>query len=79
MIHGEVAKIYSDEGAVALYHDEVPGLMGATRAPASMEFVVENRDALKKLKVGQNVTAAVRRQGRDFVLSDLNVVHFLLR
>jgi cytochrome c peroxidase len=79
MIHGEVAKIYSDEGAVALYHDEVPGLMGATRAPASMEFVVENRDALKKLKVGQTVTAAVRRQGRDFVLSDLNVVHFLLR
>jgi len=36
-----------------------------------MEFLVENHDELKKLNVGQFIRAAVRRQGRDFVLSEI--------
>lgn len=72
-LRGQIVKIYIAEGSVAMYSDEVPGLMPAMKPPASMDFLVENPDQLKNLKVGQSVTAAVRRQGRDFVLSDLRV------
>ncbi len=64
-------QVYPEDGMVALYHDEVPGLIGAMKPPDSMEFLVSNPDQLKTLKPGQAISASVRRQGRDFVLDDL--------
>lgn len=70
-IRGEVVNVYADDGAVSLYHEEVPGLMAAMKAPYAMEFLVPDREQLKRLKRGQAVQASVRRQGSDYILEDL--------
>jgi Cu/Ag efflux protein CusF len=70
-LHGQVVRVYADDGTVMLYHDEIPGLMKAMKAPYAMEFLVANREQLKALKPGQAISASVRRQGSDFVLDDV--------
>lgn len=74
VLRGEVVEIYPQDGTVSLYHDEVPGLIGAMKPPDSMEFLVSNPEQLRTLKPGQAISASVRRQGRDFVLDDLKPV-----
>jgi Cu/Ag efflux protein CusF len=71
VLHGEVVRVYAEAGAVTLYHDEVPGLIRAMKAPHAMEYLVPDRKALKKLKPGQSVVAEVRRQGAEYVLEGL--------
>ena len=71
VLHGKVVHVYLDAGAVTLYHDEVPGLIRAMRAPNAMEFLVPDTESLKKLNAGQTITASVRRQGADYILDDL--------
>ena len=73
-LRGEVVNVYADDGAVSLYHDDVPGLMPASTAPFAMEFVVQNRAQLRLLQRGQTVRAYVRRSGSDYVLEDLRTV-----
>ena len=70
-INGQVVRIYAEDGSIFLHYDPVPGLLGPMTTMYSMEFLVENHDELKKLNVGQFIRAAVRRQGRDFVLSEI--------
>ena len=65
--------MYLDAGAVTLYHDEVPGLIRAMKAPYAMEFLVPDQESLKRLKAGQTIAASVRRQGADYVLDVLRV------
>ena len=74
VVHGEVAEVYPDDGAVSLYHDAVRGLLAADTAPASREFLVSDRAQLKALKPGQRITASIRRQGSDYILDGLRVV-----
>ena len=69
-LRGEVVRVYAEDGTVMLYHDEVPGLLAAMKAPCAMEFLVANREQLKSLKSGEAISASVRRQGSDFVLDD---------
>ena len=71
VLRGEVVQVYLEAGAVTLYHDEVPGLIRAMKAPHAMEYLVPDRTALKKLKPGQSIVAEVRRQGADYVLDGL--------
>lgn len=66
---GQVVDVFPDEGTVTLYHDEVPGLMGAMKPPYAMEFVLADKSASASLKAGMKIRANVRRQGRDFILS----------
>ena len=68
VLRGQVVHVYPDAGAVTLYHDEIPGLLRAMKAPYAMEFLVPDREQLKNLKAGQSVVASVRRQGADYVL-----------
>ena len=75
VLRGEVVKVYLDAGAVTLYHDEVPGLIRAMKAPHSMEYFVPDKRALKKLKTGQNILAHVRRQGAEYILDSVRVDH----
>jgi len=67
-LHGQVVHVYLEAGAVTLYHDEVPGLIRAMKAPYTMEFLVLDKERLKELKPGQTVAGFVRRQGADYVL-----------
>lgn len=71
VLHGQVVAVYPEAGSVSLYHDGVPGLMVAARAPDSVEFLVAHREQLQALKPGQAISASVRRQGREFVLDDV--------
>jgi cytochrome c peroxidase len=71
VVRGQIVHVFPGDGALTLYHDEVPGLITAMKPPYAMEFLVTNREQLKNLKPGQSITAAVRRQGTDYVLDDL--------
>jgi Cu/Ag efflux protein CusF len=73
-LRGEVVRVFSEDGAVVLYHDAVSGLMSATKPPSTMEFVVDDRAQLEDLRPGDSITASVRRQGRDLVLFDIRQV-----
>jgi cytochrome c peroxidase len=73
-LRGEVVAVYADAGTVSLSHDAVAGLMGAALRPDSTEFLVANREQLKALKPGETICASVRRQGRDFVIDDVQPV-----
>ncbi len=68
VLRGVVVKVYPEDGTIALYHDEVPGMMAAMRPPNSMEFIVADAKALGKLKEGEAIEASVHRQGPDWVL-----------
>lgn len=69
LLRGEVVQVFEEARTVALYHDAVPGVLGAMKAPLSMEFLVENPQELKGLRPGAKITAQIRKQGRDWVLS----------
>jgi len=71
VLRGQVVQVYPDAGAVTLYHDEVPGLIPAMKAPNEMEFLVPDKEQLKSLKPGQAIVGSVRRQGSDYVLESL--------
>ena len=73
-LRGEVVQLYPEDGMIALYHDAVPGLIGEMKPPNSMEFLVANPAQLASLKPGEQITASVRKQGRDFVLDDLRLI-----
>jgi cytochrome c peroxidase len=67
-LRGEVARIYPEDGAIALYHDEVPGFMTAMRAPQAMEFLVHDPKSLATLQPGMAIHAGVRKRGSDYIL-----------
>jgi len=71
VVHGQVAKVYPEDGAVSLYHAAVVGLIPARKSPESTEFLVSDREQLSRLKPGQRITASVRRQGSDFILEEM--------
>jgi cytochrome c peroxidase len=71
ILRGEVVDVYVEDGAVSLYHDEVPGFMNAMRAPYAMEFLVPDPAFLSRLKPGQKITAGVRKRGGDYLLEPL--------
>ena len=70
-LHGEVVAVYSDEGVVALYHSDVPGLLPAMKKPASMEFQVPDRGELATLQPGMKIVAGIRKVGSDYVLEKI--------
>jgi cytochrome c peroxidase len=72
-ISGEVAQVYSEDGMVSLYHSAVPGLMAESARPDAMEFLVPDRDRLRTITPGQMISARVRKQGRDFILENLQL------
>jgi Cu/Ag efflux protein CusF len=74
VLRGEVVRVFADDGAVMLYHDEVPGLMQAMRAPYAMEFLVPDRALLAGLRPGMKITAGVRKRGGDYVLEQIRRV-----
>lgn len=74
IVRGEVKAVFVEDGSVALYHDEIPGLMKAMRKPLSMEFLVSDRAVLHGLAPGDRVTASVRRKGTDYILDGLEKV-----
>ena len=74
-LHGEVVHVYLADGAVSLYHDDVPGLMNAMRAPYAMEFLVSDRQSLAGLKPGMKITAGVRKRGSDYILEQVRRVN----
>ena len=71
VLRGVVVKVYPEDGSIALYHDEVRGVIAATRPPASMEFIVPEKESLAGLREGQRIVASVRRQGLDWVLEQI--------
>ena len=73
-LQGEIVRIYSDEGVVSLTHSAIPGLMAATAAPMTIDFLVPDRRLLATLAEGQTITASVRRKGPDYLLYDLRAV-----
>jgi len=70
-LNGVVVKVFPEDGAISLYHDEVPGFMSAMKAPYAMEFLVENKSLLLNLKPGMRIAAGVRKRGGDYILSQL--------
>jgi cytochrome c peroxidase len=70
---GNVVKVFPEDSSIALTHDAVPGLIGAMKAPLSMEFLVDDAASVKDLKPGANVIAWVERRGTDYVLSGLKL------
>jgi cytochrome c peroxidase len=70
-IHGEVLAVYPDEGVVALYHSDVPGLLPTMKKPASMEFRVPDRRELATLQPGMKIVSAIRKVGSDYVLEQI--------
>lgn len=71
VLRGVVVKVYAEDGAIALYHDAVPGLIAAARSPNSMEFIVPQKSSIAGLREGQRIVASVRRQGSDCVLEQI--------
>jgi hypothetical protein len=72
ILHGEVAAGYKEDGTAALYHGEVPGLLGAMERPASMEYQVPDPHDLSLLRPGMKIVANVRRRGSDYVLEQIS-------
>jgi cytochrome c peroxidase len=71
ILRGEIVQVYAEDGAVSLYHEEVPGFMNAMRAPYAMEFLVADKEFLKRLKPGQKIVAGVRKRGSDYLLEPI--------
>jgi hypothetical protein len=70
-LRGQVVRVYAEDGAVAIVHEEVPGLMKATRPPFAMEFLASDRRYLATLRPGMRITAGVRKRGGDYLLEPL--------
>jgi cytochrome c peroxidase len=73
VLHGQVVKIYPEDGAVSLFHEEVPGFMNAMPGPQAMEFLSLDKQALAKLKPGMKISAAVRKRGADYILEQIQI------
>ncbi|BDC48981.1 hypothetical protein F183_A12970 [Bryobacterales bacterium F-183] len=73
VLKGEVVHVYPEDGAISLYHDEVPGFMAAMKPPYAMEFLVVDKQALTRLKPGMRITAGVRKRGGDYLLEQIRV------
>jgi len=71
VLRGEVVKVFLEDGAVTLFHDEVPGLMKAMPPPYAMEFLVPDRQFLASLKPGLKIQAGVRKRGSDYLLEPM--------
>ncbi len=71
ILRGEIVQVYAEDGAVSLYHEEVPGLMKAMPPPYAMEFLVPDAAFLKRLKPGQKIVAGVRKRGGDYLLEPI--------
>ncbi|MCC6536419.1 MAG: di-heme enzyme [Bryobacterales bacterium] len=70
-LRGEVVKVFAEDGAVTLFHEEVPGFMQAMRPPNAMEFLVPDRAFLATLRPGMKIAAGVRKRGGDYILERL--------
>jgi cytochrome c peroxidase len=68
VLHGEVVKVFAEDGAISLYHDAIPGFMTAMQKPKAMEFIVPEKQVLKNLRPGMKITAGVRKRGSDYIL-----------
>ena len=64
---GVVKLINRKEGWIGIAHDEIPGLMPAME----MEFLVENKSLLDKVKVGQKVNFTLVDTGKAQILTKL--------
>lgn len=67
-LRGEVVRVWAEDGAVALFHDEVPGFMKAMPPPNAMEFLVPDKRYLATLQPGMKIVAGVRKRGGDYIL-----------
>lgn len=71
VLHGEVVKVYREDGAVAISHQEIPGFMPAMLSPHAMEFLVPNQQFLFSLKPGMKISVGVRKRGSDYILEPM--------
>lgn len=71
ILRGEVVKVFPEDGAVSLFHHEVPGLMNAMPPPHAMEFLVPDKQFLSSLRPGMKLTAGVRKRGSDYILEPM--------
>jgi len=71
ILRGEVVAVYPQDGAVSLFHEEVPGFMQAMRPPHPMEFLVPDKQFLASLKPGRKIVAGVRKRGSDYILENI--------
>ena len=74
---GVVVRVFEQEGTIALYCDPVPGFMGPMKGNSVMEFRIGGGEQVADLSPGQSITATVRRQGRDYVLSEIGLAPHL--
>jgi len=71
VIRGVVTRVYSIDGEIALNYDTLPAVMAAMGAPYPTEFIVPDKKSLESLRRGERIVAAVRRQGSDWVLEEI--------
>ncbi len=71
VLRGEVVRVFPEDGAVAVYHESVPGFMEAMPPPNAMEFLVADKQFLASLKPGTKFTAGVRKRGADYFLEPI--------
>ena len=64
---GVVKLINRNEGWIGIAHEEIPGLM----PPMEMEFWVENKSLLDKVKVGQKVNFTLVDTSKTQILTKL--------
>ena len=67
---GKVVAIDPQKGTVTLDHGEIKGLM----PPMVMEFVVDSRETLPGLQVGDTITFTLRPRGVTITIMDMTVV-----
>jgi protein SCO1/2 len=66
-VRGKVVAVNSAKAAVALDHEDIPGLMKAMQ----MEFAVEDPKLLEGIKVGDQVQGRLRKGESGYVLTQL--------
>lgn len=71
VVRGEVVRVFANDSAVQLVHEEIPGLMAAMKAPGAMEFLVVDKAALAALRPGMKIRAGVRKRGSDYFLEQI--------
>jgi Cu/Ag efflux protein CusF len=67
---GTVMAVDPQKGMVTLDHGEITGLM----PPMTMEFVVDVREALQGLQLGDTVTFTLRPRGVTVTIAEIAVV-----
>lgn len=74
IIRGRVVEIHAAAGEIVLYYSQLPGVIAAMGAPYTQEFIVPEKQPLILLRVGEQITASVRRQGSDWILERIRAV-----